>query len=143
MYAKTSRAPRETLWQTWCEAAKWFGLPELPLTYELVLACATFFKAGKYRSATLYFSRARQEHIEWTRTEVPPNVLLAMSKAIRSIERGMGVTVLKECFLMEDVLKIDEFRTKIPNTVASDAVYPAFLVLLGTWYQRPKETLKR
>ena len=74
MYARSSRAPRETLWQTWCEAAKWFGLPELPLTYELVIACATFFKAGKYRSATLYFSRARQEHVEWTKTEVPPNV---------------------------------------------------------------------
>ena len=109
MYARSSRAPRETLWQTWCEAAKWFGLPELPLTYDLVIACATFFKAGKYRSATLYFSRARQEHVEWTKTEVPPNVLLAMSKAVRSIERGMGATVLKDCFQMQDLIKLGEF----------------------------------
>ena len=85
MYAKTSLGPREATWHTWCEAARCFGRPELPLTYDLVVDCAAFFKAGGYRSVAQYFSRARQEHVEWSKLEVPPNVLMAMAKAIRSV----------------------------------------------------------
>ena len=72
--------------------------------------------------------------MEWTKTEVPPNVLLAMSKAVRSIERGMGATVLKDCFQMEDLIKIGDFRKEMPKPVETDAIFPVYMVLLGTWW---------
>ena len=90
MYANSSVAPREAVWHTWCEAARIMGKPEMPLTYDLVIDMAAFFKAGGYRSAAQYFNRARSEHISLTNSGIPPSVLLLIPKAIRSVERDGG-----------------------------------------------------
>ena len=68
------------------------------------------------KSAAQYFCRPMQEYVAWSKMDVPPNVLLAMSKAIRSIERGKGAASLKDCFKMEDFKKIGDFRKDMPET---------------------------
>ena len=35
---------------------------------------------------------------------------------------------------MEDLIRIGEFRKEMPEPVATDAVFPVFLVLQGTWW---------
>ena len=63
MYAKSSQGPRESMWKTWTMVAAQFNKEPLPLTEDLIVQAAAFFKAGRYRSVAQYFSRARQEHI--------------------------------------------------------------------------------
>ena len=107
MYANSSMAPREAAWQTWCEAAKAMKMSEMPLTHDLVIAVGALFKAGGCRSAAQYFGRARAEHVNFTNSEIPPNVLLLIPKVIRSIERGMGAGALKDGFKVEDLGRIN------------------------------------
>ena len=46
----------------------------------------------------------------------------------------MGATVLKDCFQMEDLIKIGDFRKELPKPVQTDAIFPVYMVLLGTWW---------
>ena len=103
MYAKSSLKPRESQWETWKRAAAKFRREPLPLSVGLVIDVAAYFKAGGYRSASEIFARARQEHIT-EYNEVPKKVELAIAKAVRSIERGMGPAEFKDSFPVEDII---------------------------------------
>ena len=134
MYARSSVAPQEACWHTWCEAARVCGRNETPLTHDLVIDCGAFFKSGGYRSVAQYFTRARQEHVNAMRAQVPPDILVLISRVIRSVERGMGASALKDCFRFEDLLKVDISALELPGEDLEDAVSPGFLVLQGTWW---------
>ena len=112
-FAKTTQAPRESRWQTWQRMAAKRGLDPLPLTVQLVDKMGAAFKAGRYRSANLYFCRARQEHVDKYKTHLSADVEAAIKHANRSITRGMGPDKPKDSFcleLMDDRDNPDEFN---------------------------------
>ena len=57
-----------------------------PMEESVEKVSASLKEAG-YRSARQYFARTRREHVLQMKNEVPPEVLLKMRDAIRSIER--------------------------------------------------------
>ncbi len=113
-FAKTTQGPRESRWKTWQKLAKLRNLPALPITVELVDRVGAAFKAGKYRSASLYFSRARQEHVDQFKQHLPADVEAAITRAIRSINRGKGPDKPKDSFRLEQLDnsdKADDFES--------------------------------
>lgn len=91
VFASSSSAPRASLWKTWEKINKaWAGDDEpLPLTVDRIKGIASMFKAGRYRSAANYISRAVEEHVrhgyDWT-----PALAQTRRGAVRAITRGMG-----------------------------------------------------
>ena len=81
-------------------------MPPLPLTPELVQAAGASFKRGGYRSASLYFSAARKEHILQFGT-ISQDVEVIIKDVTRSIERGQGPSKLKDSFNLRDLSKVD------------------------------------
>ena len=102
-FAKTTRGPRESRWKTWQHLAKLRKMPALPITIDLVDKIGSAFKAGRYRSAKLYFCRARQEHVDKYHASLAPDVEAAITKAIRSINRGKGPDKPKDNFQLEQL----------------------------------------
>ena len=100
-FAKTTQGPRESRWQTWQRFAAMRNLDPLPLTVFLVDKMGAAFKAGGYRSAHLYFCRARQEHVEKYKADPSPDVDAAIQHAKRSCNRGMGPDRPKDNFCLE------------------------------------------
>ena len=86
-------------------------------------------KEGGYRSARQYFARARREHVLQMQVELPPEVLLEMRDALRSIERGIGGPALKDAFRFED-LRLPKPSDNVP-AAKRQAVS---VVVLGCWF---------
>ena len=63
IYAQSNSGPQASRMKTWRQIAAAWQLPPLPLTAELLQAVGASFKRGGCRSASLYFSAARKEHI--------------------------------------------------------------------------------
>ncbi|CAE7617410.1 unnamed protein product [Symbiodinium sp. CCMP2456] len=125
IYARSARAPLDARWTTWAKiCASWSRAPT-PLTPELIELFGTSFRFGGYRSSAQYFSRARKEHIKVTGMPVPATVEMAIRDAIRSIERGMGATAVKDAFRL-DALDIEG----VPKHTA----FAHGMVVLGTWF---------
>ena len=112
-FAKTTQGPRESRWKTWQHLAKLRQLPPLPVTIDLVDKIGAAFKAGKYRSAKLYFCRARQEHVDKYHARLAPDVEAAITRAIRSINRGMGPDKPKDSFQLERLRDLDQCEQAI------------------------------
>ena len=100
-WAATSQAPRESRWVTWQKLAARRGLAPLPLTRESLFAVGALLKAAGYRSASQYFSVARQKHSEagheWT-----PELQEARAQSLRSINRGIGPATPKLDLCLEN-----------------------------------------
>ena len=91
-YANSSKKPRQSMWKTWCKYCAAWGIAPLPVTSTNVRAVGASLKAGQYRSADQYFSRATQEHSKQLDEEISPQTKLAIKAAIRSIERNRTIT---------------------------------------------------
>ena len=109
-FAKTSRAPRESRWQTWSAMAKKRELPPLPVTVERINGIGSLMKAGRYRSAAQYFSVAKAKHVEggWDWSQ---QLDLARGQAIRSITRGMGPAAAKVDLMFDNIQ--DDFEERL------------------------------
>ena len=97
VWARSNSHPHNSRVKTWEAIARAWLLPAWPLTPELVERVGASLKAGGYKSAKLYFSAARREHVV-RHGEIPIEVELSMKDAIRSIERGLGPSKLKDSF---------------------------------------------
>lgn len=64
------------------------------------------FKRGGYRSASLYFSTARKEHI-MQYGALSQDLEIIIKDVTRSIERGQGPSKLKDSFNLRDLANID------------------------------------
>lgn len=84
-------------------------------------------KAGGYKSAKLYFSAARREHVV-RHGDIPIEAELSMKDAIRSIERGLGPSKRKDSF------DLTLLRTLWghPNFEQFEDDY--IMVLSGSWF---------
>ena len=136
MYAQSNTASRDSLWHTWCVLANAWDLPPVPITIALAKGMASSFKAGTYRSARNYFNRAKEEHVMLTSCAVPPDVERTIANCIRSTERGIGPSQLKDSFMVE----------LLRSSVRSDSVHLADrffmnnveaqvdMVIIGCWW---------
>ena len=90
--AASSAAPSDSLLKTWTELhVKRFGtgIPVVPLTPWKIHGVAALLKAGGYRSASNYFSRIKDFHIE-SREPWSEFLAQAIHKATMSTTRGIG-----------------------------------------------------
>ena len=143
-FAKTTQGPRESRWQTWLRFAALRKLDPLPLTVYLVDKMGAAFKAGGYRSAHLYFCRARQEHVDRYKAEPTPDVDAAIQHAKRSCNRGMGPDKPKDSFCLEvldDGDSSDKFTTFVHEHLRSHGVPSGSVplnciavVVCATWF---------
>ena len=106
IYSQSNSGPQASRMKTWRQIAAAWKLPPLPLTPELIQAVGASFKRGGYRSASLYFSTARKEHILQYGT-LSQDVEIIIKDVIRSIERGQGPSKLKDSFNLRDLATID------------------------------------
>ena len=129
LWAPSNQKPQQARWKTWSKVCEAWGIPALPLTVDGVEKVSASLKEGGYRSARQYFASARREHVLQMKAEVPPEVLLKMRGAIRSIERGLGGPALKDGFRVEDLvlpLPSDQVPTAKRQAVT--------VVILGCWF---------
>ena len=98
-FARTSRAPRESCWATWQALCSSRQLQPFPVTVEVINAVGSLFKAGRYWSASQYYSVARSKHVETGHPSCQA-LEVARSQAIRSIVRGMGPLCLNSTFAL-------------------------------------------
>ena len=116
-YAASTQDPRGSQWKTWCTMAHAWGLLPIPITDELVLAIGASMKHGKYRSSKNYFLRAQQEHRDNINEPLSDKTLALITRVIRSINRGIGPTPLKDSF------EIELFHTPLPTDEADPGVW--------------------
>ena len=102
-YANTTRNTRDSRWNLWTRLATSWKLPPLPITAELVQAIASSLKRGRYRSSAQVFSMARQQHVAHTGCRLSADIEQQITMSIRSIERGLGPSTLKDAFIVEDL----------------------------------------
>ena len=102
IYARSNTGPHVSRMRTWNRLAAAWSMQPLPLTVELVQAVGASFKKGGYRSAQLYYSTARKNHI-LHHGRVPAEVDISIQDAIRSIEWGQGPGKLKDGFSLSEV----------------------------------------
>eukprot|EP00435_Cladocopium_sp_Y103_P022847 s4909_g5.t1 len=127
VFANSNSGPQASRLRTWKTLASSWGLAPFPLKPETVLAVSASLKAGGYRSARLYFSCARREHV-MSHGPIPPEVDLVMNDCTRSIERGQGPSKLKDGFDVDQLSEID-LTTKDEQFLAA-----YHLVVLGSWF---------
>ena len=116
-YAASTQDPRGSQWKTWCTMAHAWGLLPIPITDELVLAIGASMKHGKYRSSKNYFLRAQQEHRDNINEPLSDKTLALITRVIRSINRGIGPTPLKNSF------EVELFHTPLPTDEADPGVW--------------------
>ena len=95
-----------------------------PVTQDVVHKIATGLHAGGYRSARQYFSRLRRAHVEVTHAALSAEAEVAMKDAIRSVERGIGGTPLKDSFQLENLIV---GRVKFGESEQA-------MVVVGSWF---------
>ena len=113
-YANTTRSTRDSRWNLWTRLATSWKLPPLPITAELVQAIASSLKRGRYRSSAQIFSMARQQHVAHTGSRLSADIEQQITMSIRSIERGLGPSTLKDAFIVEDHAATTDSSTTPP-----------------------------
>ena len=127
VWARSNSHPHNSRVKTWETIARAWYLPAWPLTPELIERVGASLKAGGYKSAKLYFSAARREHVT-RHGDIPIEVELSMKDAIRSIERGIGPSKLKDSFdftLLRNLWHRPDFEKFEDDYI---------LVLSGSWF---------
>jgi hypothetical protein len=99
--SSTSIRPDEARWATWSKLAAAWGVRPIPLTVEVVFVVGAALKAGGYSSASLYFSRAKKQHIEEFGEAPNAGVEKAIADAVRSVTRGCAPARQKDSFQIE------------------------------------------
>ena len=102
-YANATRNTRDSRWNLSTRLATSWKLPPLPITAELVQAIASSLKRGRYRSSAQIFSMAPQQHVAHTGFRLSADIEQQITMSIRSIERGLGPSTLKDAFIVEDL----------------------------------------
>ena len=124
IWANSARASQGSRLRTLEALASAWPVNLTPVTEDVVHKIATGLKAGGYRSARQYISRLRRAHVEATRTALSAEAELAMKDAIRSIERGIGGTPLKDSIQLENL-----FVGRVKCGECERAI-----VVVGSWF---------
>ena len=117
-------------WQAICEA---WGQPSFPLTIDNVRRASASFKAGRYRSAKQYFAIVSTYQQRELGLPVDPMVRQAMKDHIRSTERGLGPSQLKEAFMMPMIGPLVQLHDRDPFA-ATTVAHAVDVIILGVWW---------
>ena len=127
IWARSNSHPHNSRVKTWETIARAWHVPPWPLTPDLIEKVGASLKAGGYKSAKLYFSAARREHVV-RHGDIPVEVELSRKDAVRSIERGLGPSKLKDSFdltLLRTLWDLPDFQR-----IEDDYI----MVLSGSWF---------
>lgn len=136
-FANSSRIARDALWRTWTKIAAAWGLPPLPLTSDLVNKIGASLKRGGYRSASNYFSRAREEHLRLTGLPVPESVNQSIRQTTRAVERGALAERPKEAFELETFASTSSNTSPMPEDTSlytSSISFATNFTVIGAWW---------
>ncbi|CAE7817075.1 unnamed protein product [Symbiodinium sp. KB8] len=137
-YARTSRAPIESRWQTWQRLCAARSLDPLPMTQEKIFKVGALLKEGKYRSSAQYFSVAKQRHREaeyaWTDA-----LDLAVQQAVRSINRGLGPARLKRDLFVDRApsdldAQLHAAYSRLQVPAEHQFAEPCAVLAVATWF---------
>ena len=137
MYANTSRQSRDSLWSTWCVIADKWDVDPVPITSDTAKKIGASFNKGGYRSARMYYNRAKEEHVKMTHQCVPPDIEKTIAQCLNSIERGIGPTQVKDGFPVEALRSAVNIH---PNKLLLDTRFMETMearvdmVILGCWW---------
>eukprot|EP00971_Amphidinium_carterae_P069809 1381512-Amphidinium_carterae.1 len=108
-------------------------MPPLPVTKELVHSVGASLKAGGYKSAHQYYTRAVQEHTDQLGHRPADDVIQAINQATRSIVRAAAGSARKASFQLEalapHVPRLPHFWTSEPCLQDTTRV-----CIIGCWW---------
>ena len=131
--SRTTCPANEARVRTYMAICRAWDTPAWPLTAHNVRCFGASLKAGQYRSAQVYYQAITGYQQRTLREEVPVMVRHCIKDCIRSIQRGLGVSALKDSF---DGMAIGRIE------VSDDAQAFSFdkishckdVVIIGLWY---------
>ena len=127
---------RRACWNSWSRFHKsWFGdvVPVLPLTTHKIMAVASMFRAGGYRSFDNYLSAARQAHIE-DGGEFNDMLKLSAKRASRAVNRGIGPPKQSDTFDFESFAKYYHNQHSREPCLLSGPIWPSALIIFGVMF---------
>ena len=96
--ARSTNPANEARVRTYMALMRCWELPAFPLDNFNIRAFGASLKAGAYKSSAVYFSAICAHQQRVLRTSVPSIVKLGIRDCIRSIQRGLGTSQLKDSF---------------------------------------------
>ena len=96
--AKSTTPANEARVRTYLALMRAWELPAFPLDSSNIRAFGASMKAGGYRSCAVYFSAVCSHQTRVLQTPIPALVKLSIRDCIRSIQRGLGTSRLKDSF---------------------------------------------
>ena len=131
--AKSTNPANEARVRTYMALMRCWELPAFPLDSNNVRAFGASLKAGAYKSSAVYYSAICAHQQRVLKTAVPPIVKLGIRDCIRSIQRGLGTSQLKDSF---NALLVGDIKTSNDESAfdLSKLGHARDMVVIGLWY---------
>jgi hypothetical protein len=131
--AKSTNPANDARLKTYLAICRAWEVVSFPLDTNNIRCFAASLKAGGYKSSAIYFSTLCGYQQRTLRTPISPLVRQTIKDCIRSIQRGAGVTKLKDAFNGMLVGSIPTSETVEPFSLANVA-HNRDMVVLGLWF---------
>ena len=131
--AKSTNPAVEARIRTYQAVCRAWQVTAFPLDTENTRFMAASLKAGGYKSAGVYFQAIMGHQQRILKTPIPPIVKLGIKDYIRSIQRGLGVSQLKDSFNALLVGSIEPVDDQEPFTLQNTS-HCRDMVVVGLWF---------
>ena len=131
--AKSTNPAVEARIRTYQAVCRAWQVTAFPLDTENTRFMAASLKAGGYKSAGVYFQAIMGHQQRILKTPIPPIVKMGIKDYIRSIQRGLGVSQLKDSFNALLVGGIEPVDDQEPFTLQNTS-HCRDMVVVGLWF---------
>ena len=131
--AKSTNPANDARLRTYLAICRAWEVTSFPLDTNNIRCFAASLKAGGYKSSAIYFSTLCGYQQRTLRTSVSPLVRQTIKDCIRSIQRGAGVTKLKDAFngMLVGAVPISEI---VEPFCLDNVSHCRDMVVLGLWF---------
>ena len=131
--ARSTHPAIEARIRTYLAICRAWEVPAFPLDTTNVRCFGASMKAGGYKSAAIYYQAVMSHQQRALRTPVPQIVKQGIKDCVRSIQRGLGVSQLKDSF---NGLLIGNIEPKEDGAAFSfeDILHCRDMAVIGLWF---------
>lgn len=131
--AKSTNPATEARIRTYMAICRAWEIQAFPLDCNNVRCFGASLKAGGYKSAAVYYQAIMGHQQRTLRTTVPPIVKLGVRDCIRSIQRGLGVSKLKDSFNGMLIGNLDPVDDAVPFSLENPD-HTRDMAVMGLWF---------